>query len=617
MSAFFLSINRDQSFFEHSIAQKMMSALDRFGHDQTDLIVKDHYAIGYQSLWAVPEEQGERQPLLDKAKGSWTCFYGRIDNRETLFKLLGMDTDLVMSDAQLLREFFQQFGVDKLNEVIGPFVFLQFNPKTNHIIAARDGMGGRPLCFHISDKHIHIATYDLAVAMHPSVGYQLNEERIARMVAGVPEMQPSSPLKNITPLKPGEYLSVEDQSHYTKSFYMCDPKRRIFLSNDQAYAAEFKRLLDQAVKRRLRTLGSVGSMMSGGMDSVPVSISAAQQLAKKNQRLTALSWVFDKYPECDEREYSSLVCEQFNIEQIGINCDDVWPSFDEQMHLNPIIPFSIPFSEYQQAALRNASQRGIGTVLTGIHGDLLYEATQSILSELIKRGQWRRAWKEAYTLAKASLSKKQFIKEYLISQLPIVKQALAWYRRRRKPIAPLLKDQVLAKLPLQNHYLSEYSKQALRPHQYQIVLGHQAGEDLNFGQYMDAKFGLERRHPFRDRDLVEFMLAIPSEQLFFNLTNRPIVKRAFYSDLPLSLQKRNAKTDFSRVIQAGILKDNKARYWFKQKTATWQHYICSSFVKQCYFDQSRLHNIALNLVAWRCAYYEYWKSVCYTEYDKL
>jgi len=63
MSAFFFAINRNKSIFEYDVASKMMEAISVFGHDQASLVVKDHYALGYQSHWSVPEEVGECQPL--------------------------------------------------------------------------------------------------------------------------------------------------------------------------------------------------------------------------------------------------------------------------------------------------------------------------------------------------------------------------------------------------------------------------------------------------------------------------------------------------------------------------------------------------------------------------
>lgn len=69
--------------------------------------------------------------------------------------------------------------------------------------------------------------------------------------------------------------------------------------------------------------------MSGGMDSVPISILLAQHLATKGENLTPLSSVYNRFPEADEREYSTPVCEGFGIEQVCIDCDNVWTQFDQ------------------------------------------------------------------------------------------------------------------------------------------------------------------------------------------------------------------------------------------------------------------------------------------------
>ena len=146
MSAFFIAINRDQSPFDSCIARSMMQQLVVYGHDQACLVVQDNYALGYQSLWTVPEERGEIQPLYSVAHNNeqekpkeveWFVFDGRIDNRADLLKSLYLDDDLEVSDAQLMMSFYQAFGVQRLNEVIGPFVFVAFDVVNGTLFAAR------------------------------------------------------------------------------------------------------------------------------------------------------------------------------------------------------------------------------------------------------------------------------------------------------------------------------------------------------------------------------------------------------------------------------------------------------------------------------------------------
>jgi len=584
-----------------------MSSIDRFGYDSETLIVQDHFAIAYQARWTVPEEVGEQQPLFDPATEQWFVFHGRVDNRQNLLQILALDVSQKISDAALMWRYFQKYGESALSDVIGPYVFVVLDPRTNTINAARDGMGGRYLCYRITDEHVLISTYELAIVEHGSIKFELNDEKVARSLVNEMEAFPSSTIAGITPLKPGEWVHLDSKNERHERFYKADPKARVQFSTDEEYAAEFKRLLHQAVKRRLRCLGPVGSMLSGGLDSVPMTIAAAQQSATK---LHAFSWVFDDYPELDERQYSISVCQRFTIQQHMINCDRVWPQFDDDTHFNPIFPFGNPYSEFQQETFRRAQTEGVKCLLSGLDGDLLYESTHGILYELIRAKRGREAWQEFTRLWASTPSKWWLLKTYLLRPLKIVERIGQQKKRRtgvRRANNPynLLQDQISALLKPARHWLFDESQDALRPKQWQIVFDAFAGEDAAYGRYMDAKYGIERRYPFRDRDLCEFMLAIPSDQLYFNLVKRPIVKRAFSREFTRELNERNSKTNFTPIINDGIEKDIRCQTWFESTPFEWSYY-----VKECYFDSKTTQKQGLNVIQWRCGYFNYWNSRC-------
>lgn len=604
MSAFFVAINRDFSGFDDEIAERMMSSIERFGHDAQTLIVQGHFAIGYQSRWNVPEEVGEHQPLCNVELGQWFVFHGRVDNRDELFHTLGESPTKSLSDAALIWRFFTKHGVLALSDIIGPFVFVVIEPSLNKVIAARDGMGGRYLCYRITEQFILISSYEMAIVEHGSVSYRLNDAKVARTLVNEMESSPTSTIEGISTLMPGEKLIVDLQGERRARFYRYSAKKRIRFRTNQEYALEFRRLLQQAVKRRMRSTGTVATMLSGGLDSVPMTIIAAQESVNT---LQAFSWVFDHYPAVDERKYSSPVCTKFGIEQHLINCDHVWPQFDNDTHINPIFPFGIPYSEFQQETFRRAQKQGVTCLLTGIHGDLLYESTEAILYELIFAWRWREACQEFRRLASVSASKWHLIKHYFLKPLKLV-QKLSWLKRRKAIYSSeCLQDSIAGLIKPAQHWLSQESRRALRPKQWQVVLDGFAGEDAAYGRYMEAKYGIERRYPFRDRDLCEFMLAIPSDQLYFNLTTRPIVKRAFSNDFTDELKQRNDKTNFTPIISQGIERDLRCQDWFRVSPPHWSY-----FVKECYFESVGERNSGTHVIQWRCGYYNYWKSVCAT-----
>ncbi|MBL4671799.1 MAG: hypothetical protein JKX81_06030, partial [Arenicella sp.] len=446
MSAFFIAINRDHRPFDLAVAQAMMAELDRFGDDAKKLVVNQHYAIGFQSTWTLPEEDGEQQPL-ETGQDCWFAFYGRLDNRAELLAKLAKSIDSKISDAALAQEYLKSFGSELLSDLLGPFVLLDYDAKADRLLLARDGMGARHLAYRIDQKTILASSYEMALVAHPSVDYRLNDDTVGRHLVSQMQSGPSSIIDGLEVLYPGHSLEITSGALEFLRFYKPDPKYRVTYATDDEYAAEFKRLLNQAVERRLRCSSNVGSQLSGGLDSVPITIAAALNIAealntaaapntaKRGQQLTAYSWVFDQYPDADERQYSSPICSAYGIEQVMINCDTRWldyadttpndfaPSnFVPSNHtpLDPLGPIYNPFMSYNQALFSQAKARGVKVMLNGIHGDILYGYTNGILYELVKSGRFKDALAEARFQLIANGSVIVFIKERLLKPLPII-----------------------------------------------------------------------------------------------------------------------------------------------------------------------------------------------------
>ncbi|MBL4673137.1 MAG: hypothetical protein JKX81_12845, partial [Arenicella sp.] len=242
----------------------------------------------------------------------------------------------------------------------------------------------------------------------------------------------------------------------------------------------------------------------------------------------------------------------------------------------------------------------------GIHGDILYGYTQGILYELVRSGKFKDALTEARFQIIANGSVIVFIKECLLKPLSTIMRFLNWRALRRTEHHEALQPHIVEQLKCGPNYLENESRDAIRPQQWQVVLGEFAGRDAAIGRFLESEYSIERRYPFRDRDLCEFMLAIPSRQLALSGIKRPIVKRAFAGELPANMVNRNRKATFGDVTMAGIYNDRKNTHWANSSTREWSYY-----VKECYFDDKSELNHQLEVVKWRCGYYDYWKSVCY------
>ena len=74
-----------------------------------------------------------------------------------------------------------------------------------------------------------------------------------------------------------------------------------------------------------------------------------------------------------------------------------------------------------------------------------------------------------------------------------------------------------------------------------------------------AAFGIENRHPFWDRRLVEFCLALPPEQKLHQSWPRWILRRAMTGILPDEIQWRVGKSNLSANFRRSLLEFERER----------------------------------------------------------
>ncbi|NND82635.1 MAG: asparagine synthetase B [Gammaproteobacteria bacterium] len=581
----------------------MNSQLGLYGPDGYESVQRDGFLLRYHRMWTVPEEVGEAQPLHDAETDTWLAFYGRVDNRADLFADLNLTENVSVSDAALLQRYLKEFGDARLARIVGPFALVFYDARNKKLLAARDAMGGRQLFYHQSGSKLYMATHEMALAAHPDIGYQLNDEKRLRILCHLSENRPSSTLQNITPLFPGQQLEFHDGVLQAKTFYLPDSSKRLRGYSESELAAEYRRLLKRAVARRMRSIEPVGCMLSGGLDSIPMTIAAVQTSARP---VTAYSWVFDEFADDDERLYSTELCEQLQIPQEFINCDRQWPQFDESTYTNPALCYATPFSAFNQALLARASQCGSRVLLSGVGGDLLYSDGNAVLLSLLRQGRLREALAELKFLWPQGNGVLRLIKNHLMVPLPKIRNRVILRRLRKNPAPAALSERARQVLQSPPHWLTAALTKAHRPQQFLNVMDSLMGDDIHAGKHMEAGYGVERRFPFRDRDLVEFALALPAEQLRNASVSRPIVMNAFRADLSERLKARNAKTKFHSVMDAGLEREQAYQHWFERSEPLWR-----KDVKNCYFSDTTVSEREKTALKWYCGYHGFWQAVCY------
>ena len=99
-----------------------------------------------------------------------------------------------------------------------------------------------------------------------------------------------------------------------------------------------------------------------------------------------------------------------------------------------------------------------------------------------------------------------------------------------------------------------------------------------------AKFSIEARHPFMDKRLIEFCLALPAEQKLAGGFGRIVMRRALTGILPEKVQWRGGKADLGPNFIDGLLVRDRQilEQVMSEKVANLENYINVDFLESSY-----------------------------------
>lgn len=514
-------------------------------------------ALGCALDATLPEDQHDCQPLHSSNDASVLVADLRIDNRQELWRDLGIDGDAgrSMADSTLLRAAWNRWGESTMDRLVGSFAFAVWEPRRQRLICVRDHFGRRAL--HYIEQGSLFAFCSAPKGLHalPGVRRELDRTMIATRLALLPEARDRSYFRGIKRLPPGHMIVVERNSVQVRRYWRLDTERRVTFSRDSEYIENFRDLFDEAVRCRLRSPGPVGSMLSGGFDSSSVTATAARLLAADGQPLTAFTGVpAAGFVENSARpgefgnegaHAASVAALYPNLKHILVPPTQACPldllagprAWKETPGGHPcMMPSADAMADRERA-------HGMRTVLVGAAGNLTisYDGLH-LLPGLIRQGRWIRWAGEAAALAETGELRGGAILRYTFRHF--VPKAL---RRQSDRIRNLPGHSMIHPGFIASGELSGILEAARRdvglPEGWDgrkrraaafRRVDHSAAGGLGIN-------GVNYRDPTIDRRLVEFCLAIPEEQFLHHGQPKALLRRAMAGRLPsLILEERRS-----------------------------------------------------------------------------
>ena len=314
MCGLFAIINTDKTAVNKETLNKAIYSLSHRGPDNCQVWIKEHIGLAHQRLSIFDTSTAAHQPFVYKSLR--IIFNGAIYNflelRQEL-EAIGFNFK-TNSDTEVVCAAYLAWGESCLNKFNGMWSFIIFDERNDSLFVSRDRFGIKPLYILKLNGSIYLSSEIKAFLEIPSYTPKLNYEMTKRFLqSGITHHDNDTFFLNIQSFPAGTYALVNGESFETQAYYKLEDKlldTNLQLSYGRA-KEEFKLILEDALRIRLRTDVPLGFSQSGGLDSNSL-IAVAKTLS--HEKVKSYSVCFDEFPQ--EEEMINIAVKEMEVSNI-------------------------------------------------------------------------------------------------------------------------------------------------------------------------------------------------------------------------------------------------------------------------------------------------------------
>lgn len=539
--------NLDGQAVNGELLAKFSEAIAEYGPDGERTYLDGSVGMLYRPFHTTSESRLEHQPHVS-ATGKRITWDGRLDNRDELISQLYDDIKADRTDVAIVAAAFDRWGTDAFARLTGDWALAIWNPPKKELILARDYIGVRHL-FYYSDRPRIIWCSHLAPLAFCGDQFTLCEEYIAGLFALYPDAH-LTPYREIHSVPPGQFVRILKGKISIHAHWTFNPRLRIRYKTDADYEEQYRHLLRQAVRSRLRADSRILAELSGGLDSSSIVCMADDVLAREGAetpRLDTFSYCDRNEPDDDDFVYFTKVEEKRgrNGHRAELAAtDDTFTLEYNTFAAAPCLAIRQGVNTARFNAIRDGDHR---VILSGTGGD---EFNGQALDPRVHLAD-------------------------LLFQLQLgelTKQLMTWSLRMRRPWIQLLAESLVLLLPkwIQIRVTSlaktgswlnaEFAREHRIPHRFLTAAegswlwppavrdAFQTHSSLARQMSHDRPCVQELRYPYLDQKLVEFLMGIPTDQFLRQGQHRSLMRRALVGLVPPEILSRRTKSGASRFI---------------------------------------------------------------------
>lgn len=548
----------DGKFLNPEILITLGTSMNVHGADGGREVCTDTVGFTFRAFHTNQESRLDDQPYVShRLILAWD---GRLDNREDLIAILRdefLSIHSSCSDVQIVAGAYRRWGNEFLSKLVGDFALSLWDPATRLLLLARDPVGVRPLYYHINRECVSWASDLTALRQISDAPVEVDEDYVAGFLSFGKDPG-RTPFTNFNAVRPGHVVSINgDGTVSERRFWRLNPDAEIRMRSDKDYEERFLELFTEAVRCRLRSDKTVIAELSGGLDSSSVVCIAHQLLAKKAVQAPNLEMVSHVSDECagsDERKFIHYVEEHVGRQSNYIRQEDFpfLTPLPDSSHVSTINPFLTNFG-YQIALNKLMHAHGARIRLSGVGGDELLHSINDPAPELAellislklvslcrRLRVWGKLLREPYG--------RLFWTKALVPVLPRRFRAAVKNRGQLQIPTWMNRDFVSRTHLVERNASTPDTFGFRRPTGRDQSVGFLSVVNvLSLGHHAEV-CEHEVSYPYLHRPLVEYLCAIPFEQLLRPGESRSLMRRSLLGTLPPKTLARRGKGDPTEIV---------------------------------------------------------------------
>ncbi|MDF2438537.1 MAG: hypothetical protein K0Q95_2913 [Bacteroidota bacterium] len=542
---------------DENIIRKMTGAIAHRGPDGEGIWLNHEHKIGlgHRRLSIIDLSDNGNQPM--HYMHYVITFNGEIYNYLELQELLKRKgyTFQSNSDTEVIMAAYDHWGIDCLKEFDGMFAFALYNKNTKDLFCARDRFGEKPFYYNIDNSQLTFAS-EMKALWSIGIRKQINDHNVYLYLNFNLHEDPNNPTQTyftaINKLQAGHFFIYNAGGTVVqKKYWDIDLTQQNNEITFEAACDSFRELFFTSVKRRLRSDVSVGTSLSGGLDSSSVVVTIDRLLNDPNQKQNTFSARFND-PRYDEGSYMSQVIEGKNIIH---HC--TFPDHNVMINELPKImyhqeePFATASIFAQWEVFKLAKKENVVVLLDGQGADE-YLAGYTHFFIPFLREKYLMGGTKLLNASIAEMKEHNIFQEEIEldlffkaeSHLPSLFNQI---RKVKHTILGVSSDNAIHQNLLQNFKNKKAPFEnftSLNQALYHSTFNSGLEKLLRFADRNSMAFSREVRLPFLNHELVEFVFSLPSDFKIKEGWTKAIVRYSLKDILPVDITWRKNKLGF-------------------------------------------------------------------------